>query len=141
VCRGGQPAIEVVSAFYCGRFTDYENTFEAVEEPNYAATLEIDADVGVLQSKEWFSWGSSPPMLAGITFIFHVRSQVPFKDKTLFKNLVVPVADAASQHLVKVLPLETNPTRKFPVISVQFMSIPTSPALFPFLLPLPVGSG
>jgi hypothetical protein len=47
VRRGGQP-IEAVSAFYFGHFTNYGNTFEAAQEPNYAATLEIDMGVGVL---------------------------------------------------------------------------------------------
>lgn len=90
VYRGNQPAIEVVSAFlYRGRFNDYENTFETTEEPNYAVTLETDADVGVLQSKEWFEWENTSPLLAGTTLIFRVRSQVAFKDKTSFQNVSV----------------------------------------------------
>jgi fatty acid synthase subunit beta len=37
VCRGGQQVIEVESAFlYRGRFSDYENTFETTEEPDYS---------------------------------------------------------------------------------------------------------
>src|SRR4051812_773262 len=57
VYRDSQRVIEVVSAFlYRGRFTDYENTFEMTEEPDYLVTLENDADVGVLQSKQWFEW-------------------------------------------------------------------------------------
>jgi fatty acid synthase subunit beta len=103
VYRGRQPVIEVVSAFlYRGRFTDYENTFETTEEPSYAVTLETDADVGVLQSKEWFSWESSSPMLAGVTLIFRVRSQVSFKDKTSFKNVSV-FGDVFVRDQLKVL--------------------------------------
>jgi fatty acid synthase subunit alpha, fungi type len=39
---------------YRGRFTDYENTFETTEEPDYLVDLLDDAAVGVLQSKERF---------------------------------------------------------------------------------------
>ena len=57
VFRDGQPVIEVVSAFlYRGRFTDYENTFETVEEPDYVVEVSTDAAVGVVQSKEWLEW-------------------------------------------------------------------------------------
>jgi fatty acid synthase subunit beta len=48
-----QPVIKAVSSFlYCGRFTDYENTFEITEEPDYLVPLDTDAAVGVLQSKD-----------------------------------------------------------------------------------------
>ncbi|KAJ7475067.1 hypothetical protein B0H11DRAFT_2428489 [Mycena galericulata] len=81
VIRTGKPVIEVVSAFlYRGRFTDYENMFETTEEPDYVVTLESDAAVGVLQSKEWID--ESKPLLAGTSLILHVKSQVSFKDKT-----------------------------------------------------------
>ena len=53
IYRAGQPVIEVVSAFlYRDRFTDYENTFETTEEPDYLVDLPDDAAVGVLQSVE-----------------------------------------------------------------------------------------
>ncbi|KAJ6507041.1 hypothetical protein C8R45DRAFT_1176709 [Mycena sanguinolenta] len=39
-----KPVIEVVSAFlYRGRFTNYENTFETTEEPDYIVTLDTNA--------------------------------------------------------------------------------------------------
>ena len=51
----GNPAMEVQSAFFfCGRFTDYDNTFETIDEPDYTVELITDADVGVLLSKDWF---------------------------------------------------------------------------------------
>jgi fatty acid synthase subunit beta len=90
VYRGGLAVVEVVSSFlYRGRFSDYENTFETTEEPSYLVTLDTDADVGVLQSKEWFEWQNTSPLLAGISLIFRVRSQVSFKDKTSFRNVSV----------------------------------------------------
>jgi fatty acid synthase subunit beta len=55
IYHAGQPVVEVVSSFlYCGRFSDYQNTFENMEEPDYNVNLETDAAVGVLRSKEWF---------------------------------------------------------------------------------------
>ncbi|KAG6813968.1 hypothetical protein H0H92_005223, partial [Tricholoma furcatifolium] len=91
VYRGDEQVIEVISAFlYRGRFTDYENTFETIEEPDYTVLLATDADVGVLQSKEWFEWDDdSTPLVAGTSLIFRISSQVSFKDKTSFRNVAV----------------------------------------------------
>jgi fatty acid synthase subunit alpha len=81
----------VVSSFlYRGRFTDYENTFETTEEPDYLIQLPDDAAVGVLQSKEWFEWDDeSTPLQAGTGLIFRVQSQVTFKDKTSYRDVSV----------------------------------------------------
>ncbi|KAJ7285205.1 fatty acid synthase [Mycena rebaudengoi] len=91
VFRADKPVIEVISAFlYRGRFVDYVNTFETTEEPDYIVTLETDAAVGVLQSKEWFEWiDESKPLLAGTSLIFRVKSQVSFKDKTSYREVSV----------------------------------------------------
>ncbi|KAJ7227399.1 fatty acid synthase [Mycena pura] len=91
VFRAGKPVIEVISSFlYRGRFTDYENTFETTEEPDYIVKLENDAAVGVLQSKEWFEWiDESKPLLAGTSLIFRVKSRVAFKDKTSYRSVSV----------------------------------------------------
>ena len=49
--------MEVQSAFFFrGYFTDYDNTFEMIYEPDYTIELITDADVGVLLSKDWFDW-------------------------------------------------------------------------------------
>jgi fatty acid synthase subunit alpha, fungi type len=91
IYRAGQPVIEVVSAFlYRGRFTDYENTFETTEEPDYLVDLPDDAAVGVLKSKEWFEWDDeSMPLNAGTALVFRVQSQVTFKDKTSYRDVSV----------------------------------------------------
>lgn len=80
VYPGSQAVVEVVSSFLNhGHFFDYENTCETTEEPSYLVTLDTNADVGVLQSKEWFEGqNTSSPLLAGISLIFRVRSQVSF---------------------------------------------------------------
>ena len=91
VFRDGQPIIEVVSSFlYRGRFDDYENTFETVDEPDYVVQLANDAAVGVVQSKEWLSWEDEMiPPRAGMTLGFRVQPQVTFKDKTLYCHVCV----------------------------------------------------
>lgn len=91
VFRDGQPIIEVVSSFlYRGRFDDYENTFETVDEPDYVVQLANDAAVGVVQSKEWLSWEDETiPPKAGMTLVFRVQSQVTFKDKTSYRDVCV----------------------------------------------------
>src|ERR1700691_6645324 len=88
VYRAGKPVIEDVSAFlYRGRFTDYENTFETTEEPDYLVDLPDAGAVGVLQSKEWFEWDNeSVPLQAGTALTFRVQPQVSFKDKTSYQT-------------------------------------------------------
>jgi len=91
VYRDGKPVVEVVSAFlYRGVFTDFENTFELTEEPDYIVTLGNDADVGVLQSKEWFDWeDESQSLTPGLPLVFRVQSEVSFKDRVSFRELSV----------------------------------------------------
>ena len=104
VYRQGQRVIEVVSSFlYRGRFSDYENTFDTTEEPDYIVPLQSDADVGVLQSKEWFEWeNESSPPLAGTSLIFRIQSQVSFKDRTAYRNVSVS-GDIFIRNQLKVL--------------------------------------
>ena len=53
VYREGKPLTEGFYAFlYQDRFTDYENTFETIDEPDYVVEFENNAAVGVLESKE-----------------------------------------------------------------------------------------
>ncbi|KAH8100945.1 fatty acid synthase [Cristinia sonorae] len=103
----GKPVVEVVSAFlYRGRFTDFENTFEVIEEPDYVVELPTEASVGVLQSKEWFEWDDeTKPLKAGTSLIFRVKSDVTYRNKTCFKVVTVTgdifIKDSIKQ-LVKV---------------------------------------
>ncbi|TFK75163.1 fatty acid synthase [Pluteus cervinus] len=103
VYREGKPVIEVVSAFlYRGKFTDYENTFENTEEPDYLVSLATEADVGVLNSKEWFEWQNPSPLLAGTTLVFRIQSLVHFKDKTNYRDVSV-TGDIFVRDQLKVL--------------------------------------
>ena len=69
----------------------------------YLVHLESDADVGVLQSKEWFEWDDmSLSLLAGTSLIFRIQSQVFFKDKTAYRNVSVS-GDIFVRNQLKVL--------------------------------------
>ena len=91
IYREGSPVIKVLSAFlYRGRFIDFDNTFETIDEPDYIVELENDAAVGVLESKEWFEWDDdSTPLQVCIFLTFRVHSQVTFKDKTSYLDVSV----------------------------------------------------
>ena len=91
VTRGTERVIEVVSSFlYRGRFDDFQNTFELIEEPDYVVEVRDDASVGVLQSKEWFEWDDeTKPLQAGTTLVFRVKSEVTYRNKTCFKSVNV----------------------------------------------------
>ncbi len=89
VTRDGLPVIEVVSSFlYRGRFDDFQNTFELLEEPDYVVELPDDSSVGVLNSKEWFEWeDETKPLLAGTILVFRVKSEVTYRNKTCYKSV------------------------------------------------------
>ncbi|KZT29627.1 fatty acid synthase [Neolentinus lepideus HHB14362 ss-1] len=111
VLREGKPVIEVNSTFlYRGRFTDFPNTFEVVQEPDYVVEIPTDGDVAVLLSKEWFEWDDdSRPLQAGTTLTFRVKSEVTFKSKTAYASVAVNgevfVRDQIKQ-LIKVATVE-----------------------------------
>jgi fatty acid synthase subunit alpha, fungi type len=47
--------------------------------------------LGVLQSKEWFVWDDgSKPLLAGTSLVFHIQWEVSFKDRTSYRDVLVP---------------------------------------------------
>ena len=82
VFRDSKPTIEVSSSFlYHDRFSDFENTFETVDEPDYVVKLPDAAAVSVIESKEWLAWeNNSQPIKAGIThfpraFSGHLQGQ------------------------------------------------------------------
>ena len=82
VFRDSKPTIEVSSSFlYHDCFSDFENTFETIDEPNYVVELPDAAAVGVIKSKEWLAWeDNSQPIKAGITcfpcvFSGHLQGQ------------------------------------------------------------------
>ncbi len=97
----GNPVMEVQSAFFFrGRFTDYENTFETIDEPDYSVEPVTDADVGVPLSKDWFEWADeSRPLTAGTRLTFRLRSQVTYKDKVNYRSVAVAGDVLVRNHL------------------------------------------
>jgi hypothetical protein len=64
---------------FCGCFTDYENTFEVVGEPDCTVDLASDADLGVPLSKDWFEWADETklePVLSS-AFTQNLHSELP----------------------------------------------------------------
>lgn len=52
--------------------------------------LKTDANIGVLQSKQWFEWeNESSSLLPGALLIFHIQSQISFKEKSAYRNVSV----------------------------------------------------
>lgn len=91
VYRNGERVIEVTSSFlYRGNFTDFQNTFEVLEEPDYVVEIADDAAVNVLKSKEWFEWDDeTKPLQAGTKLVFRVKSEATYRNKTCYKSLSV----------------------------------------------------
>ncbi|QRW18188.1 fatty acid synthase subunit beta [Rhizoctonia solani] len=100
VLREGKPVIEVSSSFlYRGTFTDYQNTFEIVEEPEYVVKIDSAVDVGVLSSKEWFEWDNdSEPLKPGTTLIFKVKSEYKYKAKATYSSVAVATISYSTGH-------------------------------------------
>ena len=113
VLRNGEPVIEVASAFlYRGHFLDYANTFELVDETDYAVELETEAQVGVLHSKEWFHLDASAPALrAGTYLVFKTHSEFTYKSKGSFSSVRVTGAAYVKnqlKELIKVATVDSN---------------------------------
>ncbi|WVQ81978.1 hypothetical protein IAT38_004105 [Cryptococcus sp. DSM 104549] len=91
VLRGGEPVIEVTSSFlYRGRFTDYENTFETIDESDYVVELTKPTSVGILQAKQWFEWDDDSVALdVGTTLTFKTKSELRYRDKSTFSSVKV----------------------------------------------------
>ncbi|KAF8312438.1 fatty acid synthase, partial [Clavulina sp. PMI_390] len=109
VLRDGVPIIEVKSSFlYRGRFADFENTFETIDEPDYVVELNNAADVGVLQSKEWFDWDDdTKPLLPGTKLIFRVQTELAYKNKSTFSGVNVSGTVYVRDQLKTLIPVAT----------------------------------
>ncbi|TIC66451.1 hypothetical protein E3Q02_01872 [Wallemia mellicola] len=123
VMRDGKPAIEVSSSFlYRGKFEDYENTFEIIDESQYRVELKSDSDVALLRSKEWFQWDDeSKPLTVGTSLIFDVQSELHYGNATSYKSLNVSGRANIRNQLKELVPvgtveLESGLTKGNPVI-------------------------
>ena len=109
VLRDGEPVIEVRTSFlYRGRFSDYENTFQIVDEPDFVVELNDASAVGVLQSKEWFDWDNdAKPLLPGTKLIFRVQTEVAYKNKTTYSSVNVTGKVYVHDQLKTLIPVAT----------------------------------
>lgn len=107
VLRAGEPVIEVTSSFlYRGRFTDFQNTFELIDESDYVVSMDRSTAVGVLQSKQWFEWDDdSVPLDVGSVLTFKTKTELRYRDKSTFSSVKVTGAAfvrSSTKQLVQV---------------------------------------
>ena len=107
VLRQGEPVIEVTSSFlYRGRFKDFENTFETVDETDYVVKMDKSTSVAVLQSKQWFEWDDDSVTLdVGSVLTFKTKSELRYRDKSTFSSVKVTGAAfvrSSTKQLVQV---------------------------------------
>ena len=109
VLRDGEAIIEVRSSFlYRGRFSDYQNTFQIVEEPDYVVELDEASAVAVLHSKEWFDWDDdTKPLLPGTKLIFRVQTEIAYKSKTTYSSVNVTGKVYVRDQLKTLIPVAT----------------------------------
>lgn len=109
VLRQGEPVIEVTSAFfYRGRFSDFENTFETIDESDYVVELSKPTSVGVLQSKSWFEWNDDSIPVDG-TLTFKTKTELRYKDKSTYSSVKVSGAAfirSSTKQLVQVATID-----------------------------------
>ncbi|KAG0311839.1 beta subunit of fatty acid synthetase, partial [Dissophora globulifera] len=89
VLRDGKAVMEVTSEFlYRGVFTDYDNTFQKIEELPMEVKLASAKDVAVLKSKEWIHWVEGEHTIGpNASLVFRLNTVVRFKNKTLFSHV------------------------------------------------------
>ncbi len=109
VLRNGEPVIEVTSSFlYRGRFTDYINTFEIIDETDYVVDLLNETSVGVLKAKDWFQWDDeSKPLQSGTSLTFRTKSELRYKDKTTLGSIKVSGAAFVRSQTKKLVQVAT----------------------------------
>ncbi|KAF8287734.1 HSP70-domain-containing protein [Clavulina sp. PMI_390] len=89
VLRDGVSIIEIKSSFlYRGRFADFENTFETIDEPDYVVELNNAADVGT-------------------KLIFRVQTELAYKNKSTFSGVNVSSTVYVRDQLKTLIPAAT----------------------------------
>lgn len=85
-----KPVIDVSSQFlYRGKFTDYDQTFDNVDETPVELKMETPRDVAVLFSKEWFHpvEGVTQESLVGKTLVVRNQSYIRYKAQQVFDEI------------------------------------------------------
>lgn len=87
IYREGAPVMEVTSRFlYRGEYTDFENTFQKVQEVPVQIQLNSAKDVAILRSKEWFNLSEDIELL-NQTLTFRCESLYKFKLANVYSSI------------------------------------------------------
>lgn len=87
IYRGGERVMEVTSRFlYRGEYTDFENTFQKVQEVPVQIALSSAKDVAILRSKEWFHLSEDIELL-NQTLTFRCNSVYKFKSAQVYSSI------------------------------------------------------
>jgi fatty acid synthase subunit alpha len=121
VIHDRKPIIEVTSLLYGRHFTDYGNTFEIVQEPDYVMEYPTDASVAVLL------------LLWEERFELRDQSEITFKSKVSYHSIPVPrdvyVRDKTSRLATWTLSgriaTETRSLRTFSAMELPRVLLPT----------------
>ncbi|KAI9745826.1 MAG: hypothetical protein M1818_000507 [Claussenomyces sp. TS43310] len=88
VFRKGQPILEVTSQFlYRGKYTDYENSFRDVDEPEMELRLDSPKDVAILKSKGWLRMKDPAFNPIHKTLVFTLKTKYQFKDREVYSSV------------------------------------------------------
>lgn len=87
IYREGERVMEVKSRFlYRGEYTDFENTFQKVQEDAVQISLTLAKDVAILRSKEWFNLSEDIELL-NQTLTFRCDSIYKFKLANIYSSI------------------------------------------------------
>lgn len=87
IYREGERVMEVTSRFlYRGEYSDFENTFQKVQEVPVQISLASAKDVAILRSKEWFHLSEDIELL-NQTLTFRCQSVYKFKSAQVYSSI------------------------------------------------------
>ncbi len=88
--RRNEPVVKVTSAFFIqGKFSDYENTFRSTLEPEMEVEVKSEKLQALIRSREWLRIDDPVTNLVGMTFMFSVKTQVKYNQKSSSNGLYV----------------------------------------------------
>lgn len=87
IYRDSHPVMEVTSSFlYRGEYTDFENTFQKVNEDPVQITFKSGKDLAILRSKEWFHLEKDVDLM-NQTLTFRCQSIYKFKSEDVYSSI------------------------------------------------------
>ena len=90
IFRDGKPILDIKSQFlYRGVYTDFENTFQRIEEDPVEVCFEHPKDIMVLKSKSWFRMIDPNTSLDHSTLVFRPETLYKFQSSEIFSMVKV----------------------------------------------------